>query len=229
MPWLAQLVEHPLAFDEVAGDVQRVGQPRRAAAVDLRRRGSARRALLQAVAQARGSRASSSSWSSAASSQRLGQADDVGHVLGAGAAAFLLVPADQERPAGRAAADEQRADALRRVQLVAGEREQVDVPELAAPGRSAACPPICVASVWKTIAGSVSLVEPRELLDGKDHAGLVVGVHDRDQQRVGPQRADELADVEVARRGRPAGRSRRSRRARGPCRLRARPDARRRW
>ena len=34
----------------------------------------------------------------------LGQADDVGHVFRPRPAAFLLVPADQQRPAGRAAA-----------------------------------------------------------------------------------------------------------------------------
>ena len=73
------------------------------------------------------------------------------------------------------------------------------------------------------------LGQPGELLDGEDHAGLVVGVHDADQQRVGPQGADELADVEVAlavdfQEGRP-----RSRCAAGPCRPPARPDARRRW
>ena len=41
-----------------------------------------------------------------------GEPDDVRHVLGPGAAAFFLVAADHQRPAGRAAAHEQRADAL---------------------------------------------------------------------------------------------------------------------
>ena len=52
--------------------------------------------------------------------------------------------------------------------------------------------------MWKTIDGSVSLVTREKLLDGKDHASLVVGVHDGHQERVGPQGADELAQVEVA-------------------------------
>ena len=42
------------------------------------------------------------------------------------------------------------------------------------------------------------LGQPGELLDGKDDARLVVGVHDAHQQRFGAQGADELADVEIA-------------------------------
>ena len=42
------------------------------------------------------------------------------------------------------------------------------------------------------------LGQPGELLDGKDDARLVVGVHDAHQQRLGTQGADELADVEIA-------------------------------
>ncbi len=51
----------------------------------------------------------------------LGQSHDVGNVFRSGAAAFLLVSADKQRPARRAALDIQRPDALGGVKFMAGE------------------------------------------------------------------------------------------------------------
>ena len=133
----------------------------------------------------------------AASSRALARPTMYGTFSVPGAAAFLLVPADHERPAGRAALDVQRADALGGVQLVAGEREQIDVLELAVQVDRHLADRLRGVGVEDDRRIGL-LGEPRELLDGKDHARLVVGVHDRDQQRVGPQGADELADVEIA-------------------------------
>ena len=87
-----------------------------------------------------------------------GETDDEGDVLGAGAPALLLVAAEQERSAAGAATDVEGADALGCVQLVAGEREQIDMSETTPRRSIGSLPTVWVASVWKTIDGSVSLV-----------------------------------------------------------------------
>ncbi len=128
-------------------------------------------------------RASTASWSVLGQLHRPGQPDDVRHVLGAGPASALLVAADHERPEGRAAAHEEDADALGGVQLVAGEGEQIDV------GQG---PPEVEGKLADRLRGvgveddrRVGLLgEARQLLDGEDHAGLVVGVHDGREQGV---------------------------------------------
>ena len=98
----------------------------------------------------------------------LARPDDVGHVFRARPAAFFLMPADQQRPAGRAALDVQRADALGGVQLVAGKRKQIHV------AAKACCR--SMGSLAHRLRGiGVKddrrigfLRQPRELLDGKD-------------------------------------------------------------
>jgi len=55
---------------------------------------------------------------------------DAGDVLGAGAALAFVRPSVEERGELDSLADEEDASALRRVHLVAGEREQIDVLEL---------------------------------------------------------------------------------------------------
>ena len=65
------------------------------------------------------------------------EADDRGRVLGAGAAAAFLMAAAQQRAEARAAAQIQHADAFRRVQLVAGQREHVDLGVLQVDGHLA--------------------------------------------------------------------------------------------
>jgi hypothetical protein len=193
---LGELVEDALALDEVAGDVEGVGEPLRLAAVDLEIGDAGDQLALQAVAlgadaglvgvvalggQLEGAR----------------EADDEGHVLGPAAPAVLLVAAEQEGPARRAAADEERADALGRVQLVAGEGEQVDVPEVALQVDGELAHRLGGVGVDDD-RGVGLLGDPRQLRDREDDPGLVVGVHHRDQQGVGPQGAHEGALVDPA-------------------------------
>ena len=56
--------------------------------------------------------------------------DDEGDIFSSGAPAFFLVTAEQVRSARSAAADEEGADTLGRVQLVTGEGEHVDMLEV---------------------------------------------------------------------------------------------------
>ena len=160
--------------------------------------------------------------------QRLGQPDDVGHVFRAGPAALFLMPADQKRAASRAALDIQSADALRGVDLVAGKRQHVHV--LKFPPQVDRNLADRLRRVGVKNDGRVGFLrQPREPFDRENHAGFVVGVHDCDQQRVGPQRADELADVQIA----VAIDAQESHVVtfplQVPCRLRRRPDVRRPW
>ena len=55
----------------------------------------------------------------------LGEADNAGDVLGAGAAAALVAAANQQRLERRSAADEERAGALGAVHLVGADGEQM--------------------------------------------------------------------------------------------------------
>ena len=76
----------------------------------------------------------------------------------------------------RALADVEHADALGGVQLVAGEAQQVD--RALAESSIGILPTAWTASVWKTMP--LRGDDLGDLLDGEDHAGLVVGLHDRD-------------------------------------------------
>ena len=62
--------------------------------------------------------------------RRAAEADDAGHVLGAGAPPAFLPAAAQQRRELHAAAHIQRADALGRMQLVSGQRQHVDAGRL---------------------------------------------------------------------------------------------------
>ena len=59
-------------------------------------------------------------------------------------------------------------------------------------------PTDCVASVWKTIAGSVSLAIRESCSMGKITPVSLLACMIAHQQRVGVQGADELAEVQVA-------------------------------
>ena len=138
------------------------------------------------------------------------------------------MPADQQRTARRAPLDVQAADALGRVQLVAGEREQIHVP-------------ILLLQIQREFAyrlGGVGvednrrigfLRDPGELGDGKNHARLIVRVHDADQQGFRPQGPHELVQVQISVAVDSQERHRHSRYVPDPCRLPAPPGARRSW
>ena len=115
--------------------------------------------------------------------------------------------------------DEEHADALGRVQLVAGERQAGPRAGTRRSRSMGSLPTDCVASVWKTIAGSVSLVIRESCSTGKMTPVSLLACMMVTSSVSRPQRADEVADVEVAAGRRPAGTSRRSRCARGPCTL----------
>ena len=112
------------------------------------------------------------------------EADQRRDVLGAGAAVALLASAGHLRDQPRAAADPQRAGALRAGELVAGDGQQIDAERR---------------DVERQLAGRLHGVgvEQRaarvgdggELGDRLDGADLVVGVHHRDQRgAIGDQR-----------------------------------------
>ena len=139
----------PLALDEGERDVEVAGQAvlERAVDVDLVERGHD--ALVRSRSRRARSRAASAFPSCAQISARLAEAHDARHVQRARAHA-ALVPAAvhlrDEAHARLAPADVQRADPLRAVHLVRGERGEVDVHLLRR--RTSTLPIPCTASVW---------------------------------------------------------------------------------
>ena len=126
---------------------------------------------------------------------RLAEPDDAGHVQRSGAEA-ALVPAAvhlRDEPHAGLAPDVERAHALRPVHLVRGERGEIDVRLL---------------DVERHLADALHRVaveehargarHPPDLLDRVDDAHLVVRVHDRDEDRVLPQRRREARGIEPA-------------------------------
>ena len=92
-----------------------------------------------------------------------------------------------------ATAHEQGADTLGRVELVAGDREQIDA-ELVHAGRNLA-----------DRLGGVGMEEDpvlagdaRALLDRLDGADLVVGVHDADEDRARRDRPAQVVGIDAA-------------------------------
>jgi hypothetical protein len=110
------------------------------------------------------------------------QADDAGDVERAGAHAALVAAAVNllgKLHARVAAANIQRAHALRPVDLVAGEREQVDVVGLHVDGN--------LADGLHGVGvedDALLVAELADLGDGLDDADLVVRVHDADEDRL---------------------------------------------
>jgi hypothetical protein len=126
------------------------------------------------------------------------EADDRGDVLGAGAQAPLVPGAAREGGEGGAASDVEGADALGRVELVAGEREEVDA-ELA--DVTGTLPIDWAASVWTRAPAACARRASSAI--GWSDAGLVVGVDHGEQRGVGEGGAGFVeAEHAVARRGR---------------------------
>ena len=97
-----------------------------ARAVDGRARHAAQDARPRADRAARATRAASARELRAARAARRRPAGDRRHVLGARAAVALVLAAGDDRQQARAALDPQRAGALRAVELVRRQRQQVD-------------------------------------------------------------------------------------------------------
>ena len=109
---------------------------------------------------------------------------DARDVLGAGAALSFVGASVEEWGELDAFADEEDAGALRRVHLVAGEREQVDVLELTGEVDGELGGGLYGVGVDENLGGvafGVGLGEAGDLAYGLDCAGLVVGEHDGDE------------------------------------------------
>ena len=127
--------------------------------------------------------------------ERGGEADGAGDVLGAGAAVALLRAADDLRGERRAASHVQRADALRAVDLVRGDREQVDAERIDVEvERAGGLHGVGVDGDARV----VRLDDARDLGDRLDRADLVVGVHDADEDGAIVERVAERVEVDEA-------------------------------
>ncbi len=180
----------------MAGDVRCVRHPRaRPLAVDLDRRDPRGELRFEPIAHRANPRLV---FGVAAGGQvhRRGQGDDRRHVLRARAAARLLVAADQQRADRHAAANEQGAHPLGRVQLVARKRQHVDVLHVDRQVDRQLAHRLGRVGVEDDVRVGL-LGDPGELFDREDHARLVVRVHDRDEQRIAAQRADKISHVEI--------------------------------
>ena len=141
----------------------------------------------QAIARARPSRTASSAMRRDSQLEGLGHADDARHVGGAGPAAFLLAAPVEQRADTGALAQVHEPDALGAVELVGAHGEHVDS-QFVHVERQLACRLHGIdVEEHAGFAGDLAY-----LGDGLDGAHLVVGVHDRHQDGVGP---DRLAHV----------------------------------
>ena len=178
--------------EEVAGvDHARDRLSVRATAVDACLLDRRQDSLLQAVAQrgeARGAVRSGCDEPGPREFRRAPQPDDAGDVLRAGTPAALVHPAEEHRLQPHVAAHKQRARALRRVHLVAGEGKQVAAHLLHVERKLARG---LDRIGMEQRAGRVRRV--RQLAHRLQDAGLIVGQHDADKLGVGPQRRFQCA------------------------------------
>ena len=116
---------------------------------------------------------------------------NIGHALGAATATALLVAADNIGLKLGPALDIQHSDAFGGMKLVGAERQEIH-PQLA--------------NIHLEFAGhlngvgvaeySLAAAQGGDFLDGEEHAGLVVGHHDRNDGCIGPDRALQEMQVE---------------------------------
>ena len=152
--------------------------------------------LVQPVAQRAQPLASRSAISACAQLRRLAEADDARHVERARAHAALVAAAADllgEQHARVAAPHVERADALRAVHLVRAHRHQVD---------------LRLVDVERHLADRLHRVGVEEdalllrdradLRDRLQHADLVVGGHDRDEDRLVGDRRAQLVEADAA-------------------------------
>ena len=117
----------------------------------------------------------------AASDGGAAQADDAGDVFGPGPQARFVPRAVQHRLQCDAVADVQRADAFGGVHLVPGDRQQIDLQLIDL--RADLADRLRGVGVQRNL---VLVADGGDLPQRLDRADLVVGVHDADQQRIGP-------------------------------------------
>ncbi len=125
--------------------------------------------------------------------RRLPQPDDADRILGARTEPALLFSAVDERIDDDALLHVQGADALRSVDLVPGEREEVDV-QLLHVDRN----PADRLRGVRMEEHAATVCDPHQVRYRLDRAGLVVCHHDGDEQGVGPQLRLEIVRPDPA-------------------------------
>ncbi len=124
---------------------------------------------------------------------RLSEGGDTHHVLRPGPSSSLLVAPVDEVVDLETLPDVKGADALRRIDLVAGERREIDIQ----PATSISSFPIAwTMSEWKSTPASRQTA-PISLI-GKDGACLVVREHDGDEDRLLPYGPPDVVGVDQA-------------------------------
>jgi hypothetical protein len=121
------------------------------------------------------------------------EADDRGRVLGAGAATALLMAAAQQRAEAGIAAHIEHPDAFRRVQLVTGQREHVDLRALQVDGD--------LADGLHGVGVEQDALLVRHLghlLDRKEGARFVVGPHRRNDRHAVVEQRLVFVEVDAA-------------------------------
>jgi len=121
------------------------------------------------------------------------EANDAGDIFGAGAEATLVVAAVEKLAEARAALDEERADAFGSVELVAGEREQIELQGFDIEGNFCGGLHGVRMEVYIGFGGDTANFSER--LDG---AEFVVGVHHGDENGFGAKGAAELVEINKA-------------------------------
>jgi hypothetical protein len=133
------------------------------------------------------------------------EADDGGRVLGAGAATALLMTTTQQRTEAGIAAQVEHADALGRMQLVAGEREHVDLGGLQVDGN--------LADRLHRVGMEHDALLVRHFghfLDREDGPGFVVGPHRRNDGDAVVEQGLVFVEIDAALLVHPAACARRS-------------------
>ena len=208
MPRWSSATSKRLGFD--AGERARGGCPatrQRGIAVDIETGDRAAQPALRADrATPRSARVSSARCSSV-SSQRGGERDDAGDVLGAGAQTTLVTAAFDERHE-RASVRARRARRHPSARRTCGPRSRRGRRARCGTPRSSHCG-ACTASVCSTASRRVLAHERRDLVERLDDARLVVDEHHRDDRGAFVERGGERVEVDDARRRRAPTRARR--------------------
>ena len=119
------------------------------------------------------------------------EADDAGDIFGAGAEAALVMAAVEKLAEASAALDEERADAFGGVELVAGDREKIELKGFHVDRNFSGRLHGVAVEVDVGFGGDAA--DFRERLDG---AEFVVGVHDCDEDGFGAEGVAKVVDVD---------------------------------
>ena len=114
-----------------------------------------------------------------------------GDVFGAGAKAMLVAASEKERIDGRVLFDEERSDALGRVDLVTADGIEIDAEIVDASGQLAER--LDAVGVEK---GAGLVCESGDFADGLDGAGFVIDVHHGDERGIGAESAGDVGGID---------------------------------